>query len=160
MTTQFNRRDLLKAAAAAGLAAGPLAAADPLVPPQIGDSSVPPLTKGGPGGVDARAASAAADLIHRENARPGTPDWQLTRVRVNRGNYRTSLVEGYCSKQSVAAGKTLSIHVSTEPARLFTLEVFRMGFYGGAGARLMRSFGPLPGRTQSVPDIGEKRLRE
>ena len=42
-------------------------------------------------------------LIQRENEKAGTRDWQLTRVRINRSPYRTSLIEGYCAQQSVAA---------------------------------------------------------
>ena len=86
----LNRRDLLKGTAAASLSvmASTLAtrashASDP--PPQ-----------------------AARNLIQRENEKPGSRDWQLTRVRINAGKYRTSLIEGYCSHQSIAAGEKAS----------------------------------------------------
>jgi hypothetical protein len=109
----------------------------------------------------ALAVPASADLIRRENARPGTTAWQLTKVRTNTGRgFRTSLIEGYCSQQSVEAGQTLRIHASTEPARRFTIDVFRMGYYGGAGARRMTVLGPFPGKPQPLPDTGPKRLRE
>jgi hypothetical protein len=42
----------------------------------------------------------------------------------------------------------------------FQLQIFRMGFYGGTGARLMASLGPLPARRQPLPQIGQGRLRE
>lgn len=97
-----------------------------------------------------------------ENNKPGTTDWQLTRVRVNAGMYRTSLIEGYCSHQSIASGETLRIFVSTDPARNFRLDLYRMGYYGGAGARLVTSFDNLPGTPQPVPEMGPVpgRLRE
>ncbi|APZ91481.1 N,N-dimethylformamidase beta subunit family domain-containing protein [Fuerstiella marisgermanici] len=103
-----------------------------------------------------------ANLIVAENQRPGTTDWQLTRVRVNEGNYRTSLIEGYCSHQSVKAGDTLQIFVSTKPARKFTLDVYRMGYYDGKGGCHKATFGPLEGKTQPTPEIGPMpgRLRE
>jgi hypothetical protein len=50
--------------------------------------------------------------------------------------------------------------VSTNPQRRFTLEIFRTGYYNGRGARLMRSVGPLAGRTQTDPEVGRNRLRE
>jgi len=108
------------------------------------------------------AKSPHSSIIQRENERPGARDWQLTRVRVNRGQYRTSLIEGYCSRQSVSAGQTLHIFVGTDPARQFNIDVYRMGYYGGAGARHMTTLGPLAGQTQPVPEIGPEpgRLRQ
>ena len=102
------------------------------------------------------------DLIGRENARDGSRDWQLTRVRINEGKWRTSLIEGYCSQQSYRAGDTLRICVSTDPARRFHLDLFRMGYYGGTGARRVRRWESLPGTTQPVPALGPLpgRLRE
>jgi hypothetical protein len=107
----------------------------------------------------ARAAPAQQpDLIQKENARAGARDWQLTRVRPV--GYRTPAIEGYCSRQSVKAGETLDVMVSTEPAAQFTLEIFRMGYYGGRGARLMKTLGPLKGKPQPIPPVGEQRLRQ
>ena len=98
------------------------------------------------------------DLIKNENARPGTRDWQLTRVRPN--GYNTPTIEGYCSRQSVKTGESIDVMVSTEPATRFALEIFRMGYYGGRGARLMTSMGPLKGKPQPKPIIEKKRLRQ
>src|SRR5688572_22266673 len=113
-TPTIDRRQILKAAAAAGLAS--------TVADTVAQDSPPALRR--------------ADTIRRENAREGARDWQLTRVQPSAGKYRTSPIEGDCSHQSIAAGETLRVFVSTEPALPFTLEIFRMGFYGGAGARL------------------------
>src|SRR5579875_3827146 len=68
----------------------------------------------------------ASGLIPQENARPGALDWQLTRVRADREGFRSPWIEGYCSKQSVRAGETIEIMVSTRPARRFRIELFRM----------------------------------
>jgi hypothetical protein len=101
------------------------------------------------------------NLIIRENQKPGAGDWQLTRVRLDAARgYRTSLIEGYCSHQSVEAGDTLRIMVSTKPARKFKIEIFRTGYYDGAGARLMKTLGPFEGSPQETPPVGPKRLRE
>ena len=50
--------------------------------------------------------------------------------------------------------------VSVNPARKFTIEIFRTGYYSGRGARLMTTLGPFDGATQPDPDVGERRLRE
>lgn len=113
------------------------------------------------------ATSSIAGLAHTansqtadENLKEGTTDWQLTRVKINEGKYRTSLIEGYVSHQSILPGETLSIYVSTKPERKFHIEFYRMGYYSGTGGRLMGQLGPLDGNTQPTPDIGEKRIRE
>lgn len=89
--------------------------------------------------------------VAEENARPGATDWQLTRVRPDGGGFRSPWIEGYCSKQSVAAGESIEIMVSTRPARPFRLEVFRMGYYGGRGARLVHEVSAIAGQEQTDP---------
>lgn len=106
---------------------------------------------------------AQPNLIREENAKPGASDWQLTRVRLDqRAGFRASDIEGYCSHQSVAAGETLEVFVSTRVEGEFTLEIFRTGYYGGRGARLMKTFGPLPAKPQPRPEStrGERHLHE
>lgn len=107
------------------------------------------------------AGQADRSLIRRENEKPGSLDWQLTRVRIDRkSRFRSPWIEGYCSKQSVEAGEPLAIMVSTDPAERFQIEIFRTGYYGGRGARLMDVLGPFQGKPQPVPPVGDRRLRE
>ncbi len=109
----------------------------------------------------ARQPTAGPSVIPQENAREGAADWQLTRVRLDRRDgFRSPWIEGYCSRQSVAAGDRLQIMVSTDPARKFVIEVFRTGYYGGRGARLMTTLGPLDGKPQPVPEEGPRALHE
>jgi hypothetical protein len=99
-------------------------------------------------------------LIRDENAKEGARNWQLTRVRPDKAQFRSPWIEGYCSKQSVKAGDSIDIMVSTDPARRFEIEVFRTGYYGGRGARLMTKLGPLQGKAQAIPKPGPKDLHE
>jgi hypothetical protein len=144
LTLPLDRRSFLKSGAAAALAG------------VLGGASAP---------VTAAAAGQPrrSDAIQRENQRPGD-DWQLTRVRLDRADGRTGVrsrwIEGYCSHQSIEAGQRLDVMVSTDPARAFTLEVFRMGYYGGKGARRVRTIGPVRGPAQPVPDVEKNRVRE
>jgi hypothetical protein len=100
------------------------------------------------------------DLIAAENLKPGSKDWQLTRVRADREGFRSPWIEGYCSKQSVAVGDSIDVVVSTRPPRRFQIEVFRMGYYGGRGARLMTSLGPFEGKNHADPTRGPNNLHE
>ncbi|MBM3783307.1 MAG: hypothetical protein FJW30_03050 [Acidobacteria bacterium] len=102
-----------------------------------------------------------AFALSKENRKAGSTNWQLNRVWPNQGKgFRSAWVEGYVSHQSVEAGGTLSFFVSTNPARKVTIEIFRMGYYGGAGARLYATLGPLAAPTQPDPPVGPGRLRE
>jgi hypothetical protein len=117
--------------------------------------------------LSAPAASLAAQRekgpnpVEQENQEPGAEDWQLTRVKLDQsGGFRTSLIEGYCSRQSVAAGETIEFFISANPPARYVLEIFRAGWYGGRGARLMTTLGPLEGKPQPTPPVGPRRIRE
>ena len=140
----MSRRDSLKGAAAAGVT---LAA---------GSYATPPLL-----------AASQSDLIRKENEKPGTRDWRLTNTRQLPGkinkilpNGRCPWIEGYCSANSVRAGETLKVMVSTNPVSAFKLEIFRTGYYNGDGGRLMRTFESVEGQTQPDPPVGENYVRE
>jgi hypothetical protein len=106
------------------------------------------------------ADAAKTNRIRDENARPGTRDWLLTHTRVDPAmKYRCRWIEGYCSHTSALAGETVRFFVSTNPPSGFTLDLYRLGYYGGTGGRLMRRLGSFEGRTQPDPEIGPKRLR-
>jgi hypothetical protein len=118
-------------------------------------------TLGTRNGCSADQPATGANLIQQENAREGTTDWQLTRVGVDRSDgCRSPAIEGYCSRQSVAAGEKLQIMVSTQPAEKFLIEIFRTGYYGGRGARLMTTLGPFDGQAQPAPTPDERTLHE
>lgn len=102
----------------------------------------------------------AANPIEIENQKPGTRAWMLDKPQIDpKSKYRCPWIEGYCSHSSIAAGEKLQVYVSTAPASKFTVEIFRLGYYGGEGGRLIKSLGEFDGATQPDPPIGEKRLR-
>ena len=139
-----SRRGLLQAAAAAGMTelaiTSPAAAAAAAAPAAI---------------------PAADNPVARENAKPGTSDWQLTYVRPDRGApYRTKLVEGYCSRTSVRPGETIGLHLSADPAARVAIDIYRMGYYQGLGGRHVATLGPVDVKPQPVPPAGKHRLLE
>ena len=98
--------------------------------------------------------------IALENRKQGARDWQLTRVRPDSKMHRTPYIEGYCSRQSVKAGERLDIMVSTAPVSSFKIDIYRTGYYGGAGARHLQTLGPFEGKEQPIPSPGEKNIHE
>ena len=104
---------------------------------------------------------ASSDIIRRENEKPGTRDWMLTNTRIDPATkYRCPWIEGYCSHTSARVGDTIRFFVSTNPVSNFTLDIYRMGYYGGAGGRHVKSLGPFDGAVQADPPVGDKRVRE
>jgi len=99
--------------------------------------------------------------VRQENELTGTREWLLANPRTDPATkHRCAWIEGYCSRTRVRAGESLSVFVSTAPVSDFSLEIYRMGFYGGAGGRLVSKLGPFRGRTQAEPAVGRNRLRE
>jgi hypothetical protein len=128
---------------------------------QAAATSALALAAGTVGPAVAAQAEGGSNVIQQENAREGALDWQLTRVRlVSPTGCRSPWIEGYCSRQSVEAGEKLKIMVSTDPAEKFQIEIFRTGYYGGRGARLMATLGPFDGKPQPVPSPGPKNIHE
>ena len=103
--------------------------------------------------------------IVNENKNPGTTAWLIS-VQEKHCDYpdhqycRRPQVEGFCSRASYFAGDTLNIFISTDPATTYTIDIYRMGYYGGKGGRLMKSVEPQRGKPQPVPTAGKNNLVE
>jgi hypothetical protein len=57
-------------------------------------------------------------------------------------------IEGYADRISARAGDTVAVHVSSSASSTATWMLYRLGWYGGAGARLVQTGGPVPVVTQ------------
>jgi len=79
-----------------------------------------------------------------ENQKPGTAAWEITNPALARE------IEGYASKTSVNGGETIDLLVSTAAPR-YSIDVFRMGWYGGAGARQVAGPVERDGMLQTIP---------
>jgi len=105
-----------------------------------------------------------------ENKLEGTLDWQITRflyeypestagLPFTRG-LRSPAIEGFASATSVYPGERIDFKVSLNPAGAYTIDIYRMGYYGGKGGRHYRHIGPLNGSVQDLPMETIERLRE
>jgi hypothetical protein len=79
--------------------------------------------------------------IALENALPGSRTWQYPPAEGRS-------IEGYFSQVSAAPREHLQLHVSTTPSARYRVELYRLGWYGGAGARLVAC---LPGCSADEP---------
>lgn len=122
--------------AVAGCANGDAGEADGAGPGGSRDPSGPPEKQAGSRGFDVRA----------ENARPGNADWQVAKAGPARA------IEGFADRVSVLPGESFGLHVSTTAPR-FTVSAYRMGWYGGARARLVWRSEALPGVRQPAHTV-------
>src|SRR3569833_4480790 len=86
----------------------------------------------------------AQNPVQMENALSGTPGWELSNPAVNRE------IEGYASLTSVNIGGTIAFSVSTTDST-FNIDIFRTGWYGGIGARLVKTISGLTGVLRTTP---------
>jgi len=75
--------------------------------------------------------------IPAENALGGDPAW------LNGPDAAGHQLEGYADRISARAGDVVHMQVSSDEATTATWTLYRLGWYGGAGARAVRSGGPI-----------------
>jgi len=79
--------------------------------------------------------AGAANPIVQENNLPGDSTWQEA---VNADSYETNPpISGYASATSVRPGSRIAFHVDVPAPAHYRVEIVRLGWYGGAGGRLM-----------------------
>ncbi|MFN8442362.1 MAG: DUF6605 domain-containing protein [Caldilineaceae bacterium] len=93
-------------------------------------------------------AFAQTNPIVLENQNPGTTKWQIDYNIGTVSNDSAQQIKGYGSAPSIDQGQSINFYVTVNPTQTFTIDVFRMGWYNGAGGRLMQSIGPLSGTPQ------------
>ena len=91
-------------------------------------------------------AAAAGNPIVTENQQPGTDAWL---IGPQQGDDGTGQIKGYASATSVLQNQSLTLYVTVNPVQTYTIDVYRIGWYNGAGSRLRLHDGPLQGTQQS-----------
>ncbi len=92
--------------------------------------------------------TGAPPSIAAENRLGGTTAWRLPGPAYLIGGAARGAVEGYVAHEAIAAGESQRVYVNAPGARTVTLQVYRMGWYGGSGGRLMLRSEPLPALAQ------------
>ena len=98
---------------------------------------------------DSRGKGRPANPVVLENMLDGDSGWQLAGVRSS--DDVTRQIQGYASRTSVNVGESLDFHVSVAGDRAFTVSVYRLGHYGGAGGRRLLTSGSLRGSERPTP---------
>jgi hypothetical protein len=135
------RRRVAATTVAAALAAVMVAGAV-LVLRRPADLAAPEVTN--PVTASSARPSPAGSWVAVENRRQGTSGWRISHAGP------ADAIQGWADHVSAAAGERVRLYVSTT-ARRFRVQAYRMGWYGGRGARLVWRSRPLPGRRQPAP---------
>ncbi|WP_283139122.1 DUF4082 domain-containing protein [Rhizohabitans arisaemae] len=85
-----------------------------------------------------------------ENSKPGSPpsEWEIDK---NRGD----TIEGFATRMSVNVGETVEFKVRT-PSTDYRLDIYRIGYYGGLGARKQATVTPSATLPQNQPACLER----
>jgi hypothetical protein len=86
--------------------------------------------------------------VAQENRATGTTAWRLPGPAALLGGERRGSIEGYVSGDAVLPGQTEKVYVSAPRASSVTIAVYRMGWYGGTGGRLVLQSDPLATAAQ------------
>jgi hypothetical protein len=89
-----------------------------------------------------------AGWVGRENARKGSTAWRIKAAAVA----SDTQLAGYADHVSIRPGEPVHLHVTTT-ARSYTVRAFRLGWYGGARARLLSTSPVLRGSVQHARSI-------
>jgi hypothetical protein len=99
-------------------------------------------SQAGNGAASIPTAVPSATIVE-ENAKPGNPEWP---VPANEAAW--DRVRGFADRVSAQRRETFGLYVSTG-AKTYHVEAYRIGYYGGAGARLVWRSDEFPGRQQA-----------
>jgi hypothetical protein len=89
--------------------------------------------------------------IQEENLRPGDTGWRMGAHGTRLADDVAMQIKGYASSASVAPGEVLRLHTHATTGGTYRIELYRLGYYHGAGARLIATSPELPARRQPAP---------
>lgn len=93
-------------------------------------------------------AQTGSNPIVLENQNAGSSNWQFFQGGRQKADDAAGQIAGYASTPSVNKGGSINFHISVAPAQNYTINIYRMGWYGGLGGRLMQSVPARPGTQQ------------
>ena len=115
---------------------------------------LPPYQKKVPQSTATATNNVSNNLIKNENAFVGTREWIIPEEKDG-----SSTIQAYANAASVQPGQTLTFYVSTiREGTPYSLNIYRLGWYGGAGARQVFSRAFLIGHAQGYYNASVARL--
>jgi hypothetical protein len=92
--------------------------------------------------------AGAPPSIAEENRATGATAWRLPGPASLIGGAARGAIAGYVAEQAIKGGETQRVYVNAPGARSLSVSVYRMGWYGGTGGRLVLQSARLPAVVQ------------
>src|SRR5579862_4346719 len=94
----------------------------------------------------ANPCTSPANKVVAENCKPGNPrtDWDINADG-------DASIQGFATEMSVNLGQSADFKIRTDSPR-YRIDIYRMGWYGGNGARLVQTLRPTVPLPQAQPD--------
>src|SRR5882672_742886 len=109
----------------------PLTVAVPLI--VVAAAAILVLQASGPASAADPCTAPVTNKVACENTKPGDPpsDWQVAGVG-------DPTIQGFATSMSVNLGQAINFKIKT-PASSYHIDILRLGYYGGNGARIIAS---------------------
>jgi hypothetical protein len=99
------------------------------------------------------AVTSGKNTILTENQLRGTREWRRDVKGMLVADDIRMQIKGYTSATSVHLGESIDFHVTTNAQADYTIGIYRLGYYGGDGARHMKTSPTLRGWSQPLPQL-------
>jgi hypothetical protein len=87
-----------------------------------------------------------------ENLNAGSLNWQIGLPGYSRSDDGSLQIKGYASATSINKGEAVTFYVTVNPTpQTYSIDVYRIGWYGGNGGQLKLHVGGLAGVSQPAP---------
>jgi hypothetical protein len=96
---------------------------------------------------------SGSNPVVAENTCAGSAAWKIPTTGNQVADDANGQIKGYASATSVNKGGSIAFKVSVNPAQSYSIDVYRMGWYGGAGGRWMLNVPDLAGTKQATCPI-------
>jgi hypothetical protein len=93
-------------------------------------------------------AAGSGNPILAENRHAGTDRWDIPWAGYQITDDRQLNIKGYATATSVVQGGTIGLRITTTRREPYTVDVYRLGYYGGKGGRHIAHLGPFAGSPQ------------
>jgi len=88
-----------------------------------------------------------------ENANSGSLNWQMGLSGFGRADDVDLQIKGYASATSINRGEKITFYVTVNPTpQTYSIDVYRIGWYGGNGGQLKLHVGGVAGVSQPAPN--------
>ncbi|MFG3407152.1 N,N-dimethylformamidase beta subunit family domain-containing protein [Streptomyces sp. NPDC048142] len=97
-------------------------------------------------------ASTGKNPVVDENTATGSQEWVAGHDGTVAANDKAAQIQGYASTTSAGPGESIDFHLWSHTAQACTVAIYRLGHYGGQGARHLVTSDPVDVEARTRPE--------